>query len=278
MMAAAKIRITNNTDQSHDALSSYRYVKPEQGNENEYPENFTQQWVGSDGTVYINNVHCKKAIFNEMDTQGADYRKDSNQDFRGVDPDTIRLQQRQQSGSGFYDDDRSPANGSYRPLPFGMNDGQGSDSLDMQTQIQMARQRHLADQDRQERMAYQQNLEQTYDRQSQHERDCEQDRQQGTGDWRVGGQNQRGCDEQLRIQMYNENSRRYNDNREPTRTLPYYVNDGCFGNGSNGGNNGGWNNNHGGWGNQRYDHGNNGGPCFGNNRTGVSIRASRSYG
>lgn len=267
-------------DQNHDALSRYRMGDQtgDQSRASDYPQHFVQRMVGADGTVYVNNVYCRNAYFNQSgsDVQGQDYRRDPRQDYRGSDPDCARLQQRQQTG--YYDTERS-SNGSYRVMPRGGD--QGGDYRDMQIEMAHQRQLDMAEQRASQiAMVAEQQRYQTYDRQrqidsvsqQQYQRDCERDRQQGTGDWRVGGGNQRDCDERLRIQIYNENSRRYNDGRDPSRTLPYYVNDGCFGNGRNNGgySNGGYNND--GWGgNDRYERGN-GGPCFGQNRSGISIR------
>ncbi|MFN8553539.1 MAG: hypothetical protein U0103_18835 [Candidatus Obscuribacterales bacterium] len=226
-----------NGDDQYDAFHGDRM--PGRMRPSDYPQNFTTREVTADGTVIINNVHCKNAYFNQTPIDGADYRRDSRMDFRHCDPNLSRL--RENNGTSFYDNDRSQYNGSYR-IP-----DRAPRYDDMQARIDAARQREY-DQQAIMQQRIEMAREQQYRQQFEQQQRIDQMRQY---------QMQRDCDEAVRIQMYNENCRRYNGRHEPPR--PYYGdNGGCFGNGSypvyNDGYGGGY-----------------GGPCFGN-RSGISIR------
>lgn len=228
-------------------------------NDSDYPQTFTTREVRADGTIIINNVHCKNAYFNQSQIDGADYRRDPKMDFRGYDPNVSRLRENQ-GGTSFYDgDNRSAYNGSFR-IPENRNNRQNDD---MEWRIAAERQREFRTQELRERqveIARQRAYDQTYG----------QEQYIGqTHQW----QQQRDCDQAIRIQMYNEHCRQANG-RDRERYQPYYGgnDDGCFGNGRS---NGGWNRNNGGWNNGGYDDGYDsryGGPCFGNQRSGISIR------
>jgi len=221
----------NGEQDQHDAFQGDRM--PGRVRPSDYPQNFTTREVTADGTVIINNVHCKNAYFNQSSIDGADYRRDPRVDFRGCDPNLSRLRENQGSTS-YYDGDRSSFNGSFR-IPENQH-RYNSQELEMQARMDAARQR-----------AYEQQFEQ--------QRRMEYVREQAL---------QRDHDEALRIQMYNESCRHANG-RDRERYQPYYGNNGgCYGNERSGGyNSGGYNDGY----DSRY-----GGPCFGNNRSGISIR------
>lgn len=210
-------------------------------NDADYPQTFTTREVRADGTIVINNVHCKNAYFNQSASiEGADYRKDPSMDFRYVDPNVSRLRDNQ--GSGFYDGPRQNDN-------F---------QAQMQIRIEAERQREFEQQRMQEeRVAFarQRAMDQTYGQ----EQFINQYGQM---------QRQRDCEQAIRIQMYNENCRNANG-RDREIPMPYYANDGCFGNGNGGRrHHGGWNN--GGWNNGGWNDG--GGPCFGNQGARLTMR------
>ncbi|HEY9733687.1 MAG TPA: hypothetical protein V6C89_17360 [Drouetiella sp.] len=207
----------------------------------DYPQNFQTREVTADGTVIINNVHCKNAYFNQSSIDGADYRRDPRMDFRNSDPNLYRLRDNNGSSS-YYDGDRSQYNGSYRIPPPDQN----YRNDDMQYRIQAERQREF-----QQQQWDQQRIEMARQREFQ-----QQNERQYQIDAMRQYQMQRDCDQALRIQMYNENCRQYNGRHE--RYQPYYGGDGCYGNNYPGGYNDGYD--------SRY-----GGPCFGN-RSGISIR------
>ncbi|MBS1953424.1 MAG: hypothetical protein JST89_04510 [Cyanobacteria bacterium SZAS-4] len=238
-----------NGDDQHDAFQGDRMPGRPRPSEADYPQTFTTREVRADGTIIINNVHCKNAYFQQSSIDGADYRKDPQMDFRSFDPNVGRLRDNQ--GSGFYDDRQRRS-----------DDFQAQ----MQARIDAERQREFAQQQMMERrveIARQRQMDQTYG-QEQYINQYHQFQQQ------------RDCDQAIRIQMYNENCRMANG-RERERPMPYYTggDDGCFGNGGwnsgrrhGGWNNGGWNN--GGWNDGGWNDG--GGPCFGNQRAGITMR------
>lgn len=228
----------NGSDQ-YDAFHGDRM--PGRVRTSDYPQTFTTREVTADGTIIINNVHCKNAYFNQSSIDGADYRRDPRMDFRNSDPNVARLRDNS-GGTSYYDGGQSQYNGSYRMQP-----DRNYRNDDMQYRIDAERQREYEQQQWNQRridMARQQEFQQQYDQQ----RRIDEMRQY---------QMQRDCDQAIRIQMYNENCRQFNGRRE--RYQPYYGdNGGCFGNGSYPGYNDGYD--------SRY-----GGPCFGN-RSGISIR------
>ncbi len=243
-----------NGDDQHDAFQGDRMPGRPRPNDADYPQTFTTKEVRADGTIVINNVHCKNAFFNQTQIDGFDYRRDPKMDFRGVDPNVGRLRDNQ--GTSFYDD-----------RPRQNDDFQAQ----MQIRIEAERRREFEQQQMQERrvdIARQRAFEQT------------NGQEQYIGQYHQY-QQQRDCEQAIRIQMYNENCRTANG-RDREMPQPYYSggNDGCFGNGNrrhhggwNNGNNGGWNNggwNNGGWNDGGWNDG--GGPCFGNQRAGISMR------
>jgi hypothetical protein len=238
-----------NGDQQHDAFSRDRM--PGRIKESDYPQTFTEREVRGDGTVIINNIHCKNAYFNQSSIDGADYRRDPQQDYRGYDPDYSRLQQRNQS-SYYNNSDISPSNGTYRIPPDNYNQG-----LDYrQMQIDQMRQNQL-----QEAQLRIQQIEMMRERQNENS---------------IYGQNQingmsrfhhhRDVEQQLRMQMYGENCRQATG-QPIEQQLPYYVNDQGYGNNYQQSYGRPYQPNYG----DRYDSGY-GGPCFGNSRHGLNLR------
>jgi hypothetical protein len=230
--------LQNGDQDQYDAFHGDRM--PGRINPSDYPQTFTTREVRADGTVIINNVHCKNAYFNQSSIDGADYRRDPRVDFRGSDPNLARL--RDNGGTSYYDNDRSQYNDRQYRMPE-----RNPQYDDMQWRMAEARQRQMEQQEftrQRMEMAQQREFQENMDRQ----RQMDQMRQY---------EMQRDADQAMRIQMYSENCRHHNGRYE--RYQPYYGNNGgCFGNG----------------GYPRYNDGYDsgyGGPCFGN-RNGISIR------
>lgn len=233
---------SQNGGDQHDAFQGDRMPGRPRPSEADYPQTFTTREVRADGTIIINNVHCKNAYFNQSSIDGADYRRDPKMDFRGVDPNVGRLRDNQ--GSQFYDD--RPRNGD-------------NFQAQMQMRIDAERQQQQDIQERRAEIARQRSYEETFKQEQYLRQNYPRD-------------NQRDCEQALKIQMYNENCRNANG-RDRERPRPYYAggDDGCFGNGGwNNGDrrNGGWNN--GGWNDGGWNDG--GGPCFGNERSRITMR------
>ncbi|HEY9679628.1 MAG TPA: hypothetical protein V6C76_16590 [Drouetiella sp.] len=239
----------------HDCFSQDRM--PGRVRESDYPQTFVQRETRSDGTQVINVIHCKNAYFNQSDVDGADYRRNPQQDFRNYDDNCNRLQQR--NDNSYYNGDRSPYNGSYR-MPE-QNYNQNYEFAARQQQIEQAREQQMIAQQMRQReieMMRQRECEQQFERQQQIE---------------AMRNYQRQCDEQIRIQMYNQNCRDFNG-RYPYANQPYYENNNCYGN----------NGNYGYGYPDRYDS-RYGGPCFGGGGYGgygygphISIRLPIGHG
>lgn len=233
-------------DDQYDAFHRDRMpgTKP-----SDYNQAYSTREVRDDGTVIINNFFVKRAYVDQRSVQGADYRSDPRVDFRHCDPNLQRLRENNGSSS-YYEQGQSRYNGSFRERP-----NQDFRNDDMQWRIEQARQQQFDQQ-----MADQRRIE--IARQMENQRNFEQQRR--IDDMR-DYQMRRDADEALRIQMYNENCRQYNNRHE--RYQPYYSggNGGCFGNG-------GYRPPY----NDGYDSGY-GGPCFGN-RSGISIRIPIGHG
>lgn len=157
-------------DGSSDPFANDRM--PGRDRRSEFPENIQQRFMTSDGTLIINNVHCKNAFFNQTPIDGADFRRDPRMDFRQYDPNARNLRQRDQSSyysgngdNGGFDPNQDTSYSRRRS---------GSDSYyqDPGRQAAMDQQRRAMDEERCREMCAAQLREQMYRRSCEHVRDA----------------------------------------------------------------------------------------------------------
>lgn len=243
----------SNEQEQYDCFGDSRMPGRRQPRPEDFKHHYVQRTEMPDGTVIINNVYCNIARFDQRSSKGgADYRCQGQEkyDFRDSDPSLARLR----NNRSYYD------NNDYCPPELQRRDYREDQAIAMRQmqQEQTARRQYEQEAQRQQQieMAQRRDLDQAMQRQQQIEQAQRRDYEQAM--YRQQQIMEADRQRALEIQMYNAQCRQYNGG-DARRELPYYVNDGCFGDGRR---------------NARYNdpyEGGYGGPYFGN-RNGIQIR------